>query len=50
MPSIFLIHVPYNDGQTITYRPTMEEAEAFVTIYNLNRSMDQAEVTEVPFI
>jgi hypothetical protein len=50
--SLFLIHVP--DGcdpdKIITWRPTLEAADSFVKIYNLNRYSELAEVTEVPFL
>lgn len=50
--TLFLIAVPNGcDPDTvITWRPDREAAEAFVSIYNLNRYSDLAEVQEVPYI
>jgi len=51
-PSIFLIVVEEYDTPTtiITYRPTQEEAESFIAIYNLNRQVgSMASVEEVSY-
>jgi hypothetical protein len=50
--SVFLISVPNdcNYDKIITWRPTLEAAEAFIKIYNLNRYSELAEVSEVPFL
>ena len=48
-PSIFLIvinHLDYSKA-VVTYRPTREEAEKFLNIYNLHRESVLAEIEEL---
>jgi hypothetical protein len=49
--SVFLIVASeYGEPKIVTFRYSLEDADAFIQIYNLNRSEDLASVEELRYI